>query len=268
MNAGLVSVTFVIYQIGYSVFTLLITSVFPRGWLAFITGILLVQAMPHALSKSATPLPLSAYFLRSKFNKLRTGFMPHTGAFSVMRIISIARDYEGGATWSIVTKRALQRDTVTILEIWIVMLISDVVMLFLAWYLSKVLPWSTNDPQYPLFCFRPSYCKVAIAINNLTKVYGYKPALNGVDLKVYESKITVLLGHNGAGKTTLMSILTGVQAPTSGEAIVCGYNVAKQRYEVRQRVSFCQQTDIFFEDLTCSENLLYFGSVCSMDILS
>ncbi|KAH8036677.1 hypothetical protein HPB51_003929 [Rhipicephalus microplus] len=107
----------------------------------------------------------------------------------------------------------------------------------------------------------PPDSKVVIAINNLTKVYGYKPALNGVDLKVYDSKITVLLGHNGAGKTTLMSILTGVQAPTSGVAIVCGFNVTKQRYQVRQRVSFCQQTDIFFEDLTCSENLLYFGSL-------
>ncbi|KAL3211598.1 hypothetical protein MRX96_052003 [Rhipicephalus microplus] len=289
MDPSLVSVSFVIYQIGYSMFTLLITSVFPKGWLAFITGIILVQGMPNAFSQSAMPLSLSQYFLQSKLSKLRAGFMPHTGAFSVMRIIRIARDYEGGASWSIASKRALQRDTMTIVEIWMVMLISDIVMLFLAWYLSKILPWSTDNPQNPLFCFRASYwrleseetaeevvkahrdasrfealppdSKVVIAINNLTKVYGYKPALNGVDLKVYDSKITVLLGHNGAGKTTLMSILTGVQAPTSGVAIVCGFNVTKQRYQVRQRVSFCQQTDIFFEDLTCSENLLYFGSL-------
>ncbi|XP_075530032.1 ATP-binding cassette sub-family A member 9-like [Dermacentor variabilis] len=121
------------------------------------------------------------------------------------------------------------------------MLICDVVMAFLAWYLSKVLPWSTDNRQHPLFCLRPSYwkpggagptvetkdkrdayrfeelppgSKTVISIDNLTKAYGYVRALNGVDMKVYESKITVLLGHNGAGKTTLMSILT--------DALPCG----------------------------------------------
>ncbi|KAH7932734.1 hypothetical protein HPB49_001954 [Dermacentor silvarum] len=153
---------------------------------------------------------------------------------------------KGGAKWSLVTERVLGKDNVTIAEIWAVMLVADAAFAFLAWYLSKVLPWSTDNPQHPLFCLQ---------------VYGYKPALNGVDMKVYESKITVLLGHNGAGKTTLMSILTGMKAPTSGVAIVCGYDVSKQRYHVRQLVSLCQQTDIFFDDMTCTENLLYFGSL-------
>ncbi|KAH7971398.1 hypothetical protein HPB49_023488 [Dermacentor silvarum] len=79
----------------------------------------------------------------------------------------------------------------------------------------------------------PHDIKTVIATDNLTKVYGYKPALNGVNLKVYESRITVLLGHNGAGKTTMMSILTGMQAPTSGAATVCGFNVASQRHQLK-----------------------------------
>ncbi|KAH7938625.1 hypothetical protein HPB51_028858 [Rhipicephalus microplus] len=107
----------------------------------------------------------------------------------------------------------------------------------------------------------PPDSKVIMDINGLTKVFGYKPALSGVDLKVYSSRITVLLGHNGAGKTTLMSILTGMLSPTSGKATVCGYDVSTQRQNVRRRVSFCQQTDIFFDDLTCAENVLYFGSL-------
>ncbi|KAH6923472.1 hypothetical protein HPB50_001293 [Hyalomma asiaticum] len=196
---------------------------------------------------------------------------------------------KGGATWSLLTRRVLGKDSITILEIWGCMLLSDAVMAFLAWYLSKVLPWSTNNRQSPFFCLQPSYwnpegsatttgmknivqdpsrfedlppdTKAIITVESLTKVFGYKPALSSVDLKVYESRITVLLGHNGAGKTTLMSILTGMLAPTSGNATVCGFDVAIQRGQVRQRVSFCQQTDIFFDDMTCLENLLYFGSL-------
>ncbi|XP_070382190.1 phospholipid-transporting ATPase ABCA3-like isoform X2 [Dermacentor albipictus] len=194
-----------------------------------------------------------------------------------------------GASWSLVTRRVLDKDNVTIGELWGVMLICDVFMMFLAWYLSNVLPWSTANRQSPIFCLLPGYWRnapavavaenvnvkqdvnrfeelqpddeVIITTNNLTKVFGPKAVLNGLNLKVRASKITVLLGHNGAGKTTLMNVLTGMQAPTSGTATVCGYNVASQRYQVRQRVSYCQQTDIFFEDMTCAENLFYFGSL-------
>ncbi|KAH7940085.1 hypothetical protein HPB52_021080 [Rhipicephalus sanguineus] len=47
----------------------------------------------------------------------------------------------------------------------------------------------------------------------------------------------------------------------SGTATVCGYDVSAQRQKVREKVSFCQQTDIFFDDMTCFENVLYFGSL-------
>ncbi|KAH7970410.1 hypothetical protein HPB49_006713 [Dermacentor silvarum] len=52
-----------------------------------------------------------------------------------------------------------------------------------------------------------------------------------------------------------------MQAPTSGAATVCGYDVSSQRHQVRKRVSLCQQTDIFFEDMTVTENVYYFGSL-------
>ncbi|XP_077533809.1 phospholipid-transporting ATPase ABCA3-like [Haemaphysalis longicornis] len=52
-----------------------------------------------------------------------------------------------------------------------------------------------------------------------------------------------------------------MKGPTSGTARVCGYNAATKRDEIRRIVSLCQQFDIFFEDLTCIENLLYFGSL-------
>ncbi|XP_065282736.1 phospholipid-transporting ATPase ABCA3-like [Dermacentor albipictus] len=289
VDPTLLVVSFIIAQIGYSMLVILITWVFPKGWVAIITVIMILTVLPEVIAKSAGSHPLPKYFLSSRMEKLSASILPQCGFIMVMRIICIARDYEGGATWSLVTKPALGKDTVTILGIWAVMLITDVVFAFLAWYLSNVLSWSTENPQHPLFCLSPSYwmpeadgttaekmkanqdpsrfeelppeTKTVITTSNLTKVFGYKPALNGVNMKVYESKITVLLGHNGAGKTTLMSILTGMKAPTSGVAKVCGYNVTKHRYQVRKLVSLCQQTDIFFDDMTCAENVLYFGSL-------
>ncbi|CAN8022180.1 unnamed protein product, partial [Ixodes persulcatus] len=91
--------------------------------------------------------------------------------------------------------------------------------------------------------------------------FGGLKALDGVDLKAYPRQITVLLGHNGAGKTTLMNIVTGMFSPNEGKVIVCGIDVAKNTERARENVSFCQQHDVFFSDLTVWEHLMFFGSL-------
>ncbi|KAK8781328.1 hypothetical protein V5799_017332 [Amblyomma americanum] len=301
MDPSLLAFSFLLFAVGFTLEIIMVTWIFPKGMMAVLVGFLLWRIVPTNVTRVASKegASLAGYFLIGKWEKLLVGVFPPYALFSVLRIIAISRDYEKAGGWSVVTKRALGRDTVTILEIWAVMLLSDIVKAFAAWYFSKVLPWSTGNPQNPSFFLMPSYWKpiggetqdatpdsadparfeelpadtpTVIVAKNLTKVYGHKTALEGLNLKIYQSRITVLLGHNGAGKSTLMNILTvsndflisvclGMQAPTSGVARVCGYNVTTHRNEVRQLVSFCQQTDVFFDNMTVIENLLYFGSL-------
>ena len=68
----------------------------------------------------------------------------------------------------------------------------------------------------------------ALVISNIKKTFkaiGKDPihAVKGINLKIYPNEITAILGHNGAGKTTLFNMLTGMTAPTSGTANLCGY---------------------------------------------
>ena len=58
---------------------------------------------------------------------------------------------------------------------------------------------------------------------NLTKSYGGRPALNGLDLSIENGKIIGLLGPNGAGKTTLIKIINGLLTPTSGGVFIGGH---------------------------------------------
>ena len=51
--------------------------------------------------------------------------------------------------------------------------------------------------------------------------------MNNIHLNMYESQITALLGHNGAGKSTTMSMLTGLFPPTTGTALVNGFDIRK-----------------------------------------
>ncbi len=104
-----------------------------------------------------------------------------------------------------------------------------------------------------------------VDLENVCKVYGdkgekaYRVAINNVSLSFSENEITCLLGHNGAGKTTLMSIITGMERPSSGDAYICGHSVTHALSEARRNIGYCPQTDTLFESLTVREHLYLFA---------
>lgn len=77
-------------------------------------------------------------------------------------------------------------------------------------------------------------------ISDLFKVYGdgFK-AVNGINLKLYQDQIFVLLGHNGAGKTTTISMLSGLLPKTAGEASVFGVDLFEAMQDVRKFIGVC-----------------------------
>lgn len=95
----------------------------------------------------------------------------------------------------------------------------------------------------------------AISIQNLSKSFGSLKAVNGVSLDVKEGEVFALLGPNGAGKTTTISMLTGLLAPTSGKAMVAGFDVKKDPLKVRQAIGVVFQQPSVDDLLSGRENL-------------
>ncbi len=89
----------------------------------------------------------------------------------------------------------------------------------------------------------------------LTKEYGAKKALAGVDLNVPPGDFFGLLGPNGAGKTTLIRILSTLINPTGGKARVSGYDVVTERAQVRRQIGVVPQAMTTDLDLTAREVL-------------
>ena len=86
-------------------------------------------------------------------------------------------------------------------------------------------------------------------------------AVNGLDPTVSTNTIFCLLGHNGAGKTTTMSIITGSLAPDEGWATVAGFDVVRQRAQLRKSLGVCPQFDVLYKELTVWEHMQLYGGM-------
>ncbi|KAF8771560.1 ATP-binding cassette sub-family A member 3 like protein [Argiope bruennichi] len=117
--------------------------------------------------------------------------------------------------------------------------------------------YNSEIKQSEYFEKDPVDLMAGIQVHGLTKVYGKRnsPAVNNISINMYRSHITVLLGHNGAGKTTTISMLTGLITPTSGTAMVNGYDICEEMDSVHSNLGICPQHDVLFDELTVEEHL-------------
>jgi heme exporter protein A len=105
----------------------------------------------------------------------------------------------------------------------------------------------------------------AIETHDLTKRYGYRSVLTGVDLYVTPGEFLVLFGPNGAGKSTLIRILCTLMKPSGGTAKVAGYDIADDPDGVRARIGLIGHSSYLYEDLTAVENMRFYLRMRGVD---
>ncbi len=105
-----------------------------------------------------------------------------------------------------------------------------------------------------------------ISTERLTRTFGNFTAVNAISFEVHEGEIFGFLGANGAGKTTALKMLTGLLTPTSGKAMVAGFDVWRQPEQVKRRIGYMSQKFSLYEDLTVRENIRFFGGIYGLKI--
>ncbi len=100
-----------------------------------------------------------------------------------------------------------------------------------------------------------------IEVKNLVKKFGSFIANDNLTFDVDKGEIFGFLGANGAGKTTAMKILCGLSKPTSGEVKIAGFDVYKQREEIKKNIGYMSQRFSLYEDLTPIENIRFYAGI-------
>lgn len=99
-----------------------------------------------------------------------------------------------------------------------------------------------------------------ILAEHISKSFGAHQVLQDVCFQVKDGEIVALLGANGAGKSTLFDILSTVDPDFSGKAEIDGWNVRKEKMQVRERIGYVPGRFSLYNDLTVAENLAFFAS--------
>jgi ABC-2 type transport system ATP-binding protein len=101
----------------------------------------------------------------------------------------------------------------------------------------------------------------AVEVHDVVKRFGSFVAVDHVNLQVDAGEIFGFLGPNGAGKSTTIRMLCGLLTPTSGSAIVAGFDVASAPESVRQKIGYMSQKFSLYDDLTVEENIDFFSGI-------
>src|SRR3569623_1669472 len=101
----------------------------------------------------------------------------------------------------------------------------------------------------------------AIICKDNTKQLGDYTAVDKITFDVIQGEIFGFLGANGACKTTAMRILCGLSYPTSGKAIVAGFDVYKQQEQIKRNIGYMSQKFSLYDNLTILENIEFYGGV-------
>lgn len=105
-----------------------------------------------------------------------------------------------------------------------------------------------------------------LTITNLTKSYGSKEILKGIDLHVSKGEIIGYIGPNGAGKSTTVKIILGIEGEYGGEIKLFGENIEQNRIEYKRKIGYVPEIADVYDNLTGYEYLTFIGQLYGLEL--
>ena len=100
---------------------------------------------------------------------------------------------------------------------------------------------------------------MSVSAKNLTRIFGNQKAVDNLTFSVGKGEVVGFLGPNGAGKSTTMKMITGILAPTNGEASVCGFPVNQSKTDTRKFIGYLPENNPLYPEMFVHEYLEFSG---------
>ena len=107
----------------------------------------------------------------------------------------------------------------------------------------------------------PNGEKQMIKVKNISKKFGEKIAVDDVSFSLKKGEILGFLGPNGAGKTTTMKMLVDFLAPDAGEISICGFDIKKDAFSVKNSIGYLPERVPLYPEMTTIELLKFTADI-------
>ena len=108
----------------------------------------------------------------------------------------------------------------------------------------------------------------SIEVINLSKAYKSKKAVNNLNFKINQNEIVGLLGPNGCGKTTTIGMILGLLKPTSGQVLINGIDIEKNKISLLHKMNFISPYIELPKKLKVKQNLIVYGKLYNIKNLN
>ncbi|XP_037714104.1 ATP-binding cassette sub-family A member 3-like [Drosophila subpulchrella] len=238
-------------------------------------------------------IPYFFIFNLGLYTKLGWSLIPNTAMSLGFKVIVNFEEVGDGLQWSTLFSPASEGDPLTVGAVIIMMLVSSIMCMIICLYIEQVMPGNFGVPRpwnFPFtrefwsiesierknedldgidmaqlhpkaFEMEPEGKHIGVRIKDLRKKFADKTVVRGLTMNMFKDEITVLLGHNGAGKTTTVSMLTGMIPPTSGAALINGYDITANTEEARMSMGICPQHNVLFDEMSVSNHIRFFSRI-------
>jgi ABC-2 type transport system ATP-binding protein len=102
---------------------------------------------------------------------------------------------------------------------------------------------------------------ISLKIDNVSKSFKSNVVLKGLSLSAKSGDIIGLIGKSGCGKSTLLKVLVGYHKPDSGEILLDGNDISREKMHLRKLVGYVTQENSFYEKLSVIENMRYYANL-------
>ena len=106
---------------------------------------------------------------------------------------------------------------------------------------------------------------MSLEINNISKIFGNKKALDSISFEAKPGDIVGILGPNGAGKSTMMKIISGYYNQTSGMIKVCGQETLEHRIETQRKIGYLSEENPLYPEMYVREFLEFICDIHKLD---
>ncbi|XP_039490027.1 phospholipid-transporting ATPase ABCA3 isoform X2 [Drosophila santomea] len=249
---------FLVYVHSLVLFAFFVSSFFSKSLSAVVATLLIYLA-------TGIPFLIVGAEDSSVASQTAASFGLNSALFYILASVATMEMQSVGLQWHTMDSTASNGHKLSIVAHMLIMFAISWIELLICLYVEALRPGqpftNLDDRTQENFQNVPINSKIGVEIRSLSKNFGYRNIVRNLFLNAHENEITALVGHKGSGKTTTIMMLCGILQPTTGTALINGYDIVSEPKLAKSSLGICPQHSVLFKGMSARDHIYFFSRI-------